>query len=67
MDLSLESGRRALLIRARSYIGLGDRGPARRDLEMYIERTTSFSDPTLREAKKLLLDLDAPDLGRARE
>jgi|GEM_PF-1082374 len=67
MDLSLESGRRALFIRAKSYIALGDRGPARRDLEMYIERTTSFSDPTLREAKKLLGDLDAPDLGRPRE
>jgi hypothetical protein len=67
MDLSLESGRRALLIRAKGYIALGDRGPARRDLELYLERTTSFSDPTLREAKKLLADLDAPDLGRPRE
>jgi serine/threonine protein kinase len=67
MDLSLESGRRALFIRAKSYIALGDRGPARRDLELYIERTTSFSDPTLREAKKLLADLDAADLGRPRE
>lgn len=67
MDLSIESGRRALLLRAKAYIALGDRGPARRDLEMYIERTTSFSDPTLSEAKKLLQNLDAPDLGRPRE
>jgi serine/threonine protein kinase len=67
MDLSLESGRRALFIRAQGYIATGQRSPARRDLELYIERTTSFSDPTLTEAKKLLGNLDAADLGRARE
>jgi hypothetical protein len=67
MNLSVESGRRALFIRAKSYIGQGARGPARRDLETYIERTTSFSDPTLLEAKRLLVDVDAQDLGRPRE
>jgi hypothetical protein len=67
MDPSLETGRRALLIRARGHIALGARAPARRDLEAYIERTTTFSDPTLLQAKRLLADLDAGDLGRARE
>ena len=67
MDLSVESGRRALLIRAKAYMASGARGPARRDLETYIERTTSFSDPTLLEAKKLLANVDAEDLGRPRE
>ncbi len=67
MDLSVESGRRALLIRAKAYMATGARGPARRDLETYIERTTSFSDPTLLEAKKLLANVDAEDLGRPKE
>jgi hypothetical protein len=67
MDLSMESGRRALLIRARARIAVGDKAPARRDLELYIERSTSFSDPNLAEVKRLLASLDAPDLNRPRE
>lgn len=67
LDLSMESGRRALLIRAQARIALGDRGPARRDLELYIERSTSFSDPNLATVKRLLASLDAPDLNRPRE
>jgi len=67
MDLSMESGRRALLIRARARIALGDKAPARRDLELYIERSTSFSDPNLADVKRLLASLDAPDLNRPRE
>ncbi len=67
LDLSVESGRRALLLRARAQIALGNRGAARRDLEMYLERATSFSDPNFGEVKRLLASLDAPDLGRPRE
>ncbi len=67
MNLSVESGRRALLIRARARIAMGDRGPARRDLELYIERTTSFSDPNLAEVKRLLANLDTPNLNRPLE
>ncbi len=67
MDLSMESGRRALLIRARARIAVGDKAPARRDLEFYLERSTSFSDPNLAEVKRLLANLDAPDLNRPRE
>ncbi len=67
MNPSVESGRRALLIRARARMAIGDRGPARRDLELYIDRTTSFSDPNLAEVKRLLASLDVPDLDRPRE
>lgn len=56
---SVESGRRALMIRARAYIALLDKPAARRDLELYLERTTSFDDPNIPEVKRLLASLDA--------
>jgi len=67
LDPFVETGRRALLVRAKAYIALGNRAAARRDLELYVERTTSFSDPNLAAVKKLLASLDTPDLGRPRE
>ncbi len=56
---SVETGRRALLIRARAYMALLDKSASRKDLELYLERTTSFDDPNIKEVKRLLASLDA--------
>jgi tRNA A-37 threonylcarbamoyl transferase component Bud32 len=58
MQLSVETGRRALLIRARAHILRNDKPAARRDLETYLARTTDFADPGIPEVKRLLASME---------
>lgn len=60
LSLSVESGLRALFIRAQAHAHLNDRPAARRDLELYLERATDFRDPNIPKVKKLLAQVSAP-------
>jgi serine/threonine protein kinase len=63
LSISVESGLRALFIRAQAYAKQQDVPSARRDLELYLERATDFRDPNIPRVKRMLAELGQAPTG----
>lgn len=55
---SMETGQRALFLRAQARILQHEKGAARRDLELYLARVTNVDDRRVQDVRRLLASLD---------